>query len=245
MNDLDAMSDPRDCGADAGAYVLGALESDEAEAFRGHIAECVVCSDEVATLQAVAAALLMAAPQRRPRTALKRRALSFALDEGESAADIPARPRLRISLPVLTRSMPCAVRRAVAAGGFLAAVALTVGAVQLSEGGASPMRIVPAVVINEGQSASAVLQIASGQAELVVSHMPAPPYGEIYEVWLERPGKPPQPTSSLFSVTSTGAGYGDVPGTLTGVSEVRVTPEPLGGSLAPTHSPVIVVALTS
>ena len=244
MNDLDAMFDPRDCGADAGAYVLGALESDEAEAFRGHMAECVVCSDEVATLQAVTGALPMAAPQRRPATALKRRALSRALGEGESAADIPDRHRLRISLPVLTRSIPSAARGAVAAGGFLAAVALTVGAVQLSKGSASPMRIVPAVVINEGQSASAVLQIGSGQAQLVVSHMPAPPTGTIYEVWLERPGKPPQPTSSLFSVTSSGAGDVDVPGTLTGVSEVRVTPEPLGGSLAPTHSPVIVVALT-
>ena len=186
MNDLDAMFDPRDCGADAGAYVLGALESDEAEAFRGHMAECVVCSDEVATLQAVTGALPMAAPQRRPATALKRRALSRALGEGESAADIPDRHRLRISLPVLTRSIPSAARGAVAAGGFLAAVALTVGAVQLSKGSASPMRIVPAVVINEGQSASAVLQIGSGQAQLVVSHMPAPPTGTIYEVWLER-----------------------------------------------------------
>jgi len=245
MTDLDAMSDPRDCGADAGAYVLGALERDEAEAFRGHMAECVVCSDEVATLQAVAGALPMAAPQRRPPTALKRRALSRALGEGESAAEIPDRPRLRISLPVLNRWMPSAARRAVVAGGFLVAVALSAGAVQLSEGSASPMRIVPGVVINEGQSASAILQIGSGQAQLVVSHMPAPPTGKIYEVWLERPGKPPQPTSSLFSVTSSGAGDVDVPGTLAGVREVRVTPEPLGGSLAPTHSPVIVVALTS
>jgi anti-sigma-K factor RskA len=245
MKDLDAMSDPRDCGADAGAYVLGALESDEAEAFRSHIAECVVCSDEVTRLQAVVGALPIAAPQRRPPTALERRALPLAIGEGESAADIPDRHRRRISLPVLIRSMPSAARRAVAAGGFLAAVAVTVGAAQLSAGNASPMRIVPALVINEGQSASAVVQIAGGQAELVVSHMLAPPTGEIYEVWLKRPGKPPQPTSSLFSVTSTGDGDVDVPGPLTGVSEIRVTPEPLGGSLTPTHSPVIVVALTS
>ena len=37
------MSENRDCGADAAAYVLGALEPAEAEAFRRHMTSCVVC----------------------------------------------------------------------------------------------------------------------------------------------------------------------------------------------------------
>ena len=41
-----SMSGQHDCGADAAAYVLGALEPAEAEAFTRHLATCVVCRDE-------------------------------------------------------------------------------------------------------------------------------------------------------------------------------------------------------
>ncbi|MDQ6807214.1 MAG: anti-sigma factor [Actinomycetota bacterium] len=241
------MSDPRDCGADAGAYVLGALESREADAFSRHLDKCVVCRDEVATLQAVAVALPMAAPQLPTPTGLKRRALSGVRAESNATAAANRRGwlPLRARRPVSGGSMPFAAHRALAAGGLLAAAAITVGALQLSPGSAGPTRTVHASVINQGQFASAVLHVGGGQAELVVSHMPAPPSGKIYEVWLERPGEAPQPTISLFSVTSSGAGAVDVPGNLTGVSEVRVTPEPLGGSLEPTHAPVIVATLRS
>jgi hypothetical protein len=36
-----------------------------------------------------------------------------------------------------------------------------------------------------------------------------------------------------------------VPGDLKGVSEVLVTPEPLGGSSVPTHAPVIIAQIPS
>ena len=60
---------PSDCGGDAAAYVLGALEPLEVDAFRAHLAGCIVCRDEVAALQQVADALPMAAPPRPPRGA--------------------------------------------------------------------------------------------------------------------------------------------------------------------------------
>ena len=78
------MSATHDCGNDAAAYVLGALEPEELEAFRRHLASCVVCRDEVAAFSQVADALPMAAPQYATPRALRRRLLR----------DLRAEPRL-------------------------------------------------------------------------------------------------------------------------------------------------------
>lgn len=115
--------------------------------------------------------------------------------------------------------------------------------VALSSGGTSGSRTVRAAVI--GWSGSAEVRLSAGHGSLLVSHMPPPPAGHIYEVWLLLSGHhAPSPTSTLFSVTSSGSGDIGLPGNLHGVSEVLVTPEPAGGSRVPTHTPIIVARLT-
>ena len=89
----------------------------------------------------------------------------------------------------------------------------------------------------------ASLRITGSRGELIVSRMPAPPAGKVYEVWLGRPNGAPTPTNALFSVSSRGAAEVDVPGNLHDVSQVMVTPEPAGGSRVPTHAPVVVANL--
>ena len=86
--------------------------------------------------------------------------------------------------------------------------------------------------------ASASLHQIGDRGELVVSGMPQPALGKVYEVWLKRGGASPQPTDALFGVTSLGRGAVTVPSSLRGVKEVLVTSEPLGGSTRPT-SPVL------
>jgi Anti-sigma-K factor rskA len=95
-----------------------------------------------------------------------------------------------------------------------------------------------------GSPGRAQLRVTGGQAKLVVSHLPAPPAGLIYEVWLQRGNGAPSPTSALFRGTSDGAGDIDVPGDLHGVSRVTVTQEPSDGSRIPTHAPVIIARLS-
>jgi Anti-sigma-K factor rskA len=85
----------------------------------------------------------------------------------------------------------------------------------------------------------ALLQRSAGRAELVVSGMAEPPIGEVYELWLNRPGAQPQPTDALFMVTGSGDGWVEIPGSLQGVREVMVTSEPLGGSSSPTSLAVL------
>ena len=71
MSEFERRDERPDCGHDAAAYVLGALEPHEVEPFRRHLRGCVVCRDEVAALGEVVAALPMAAPQLAVDPALR------------------------------------------------------------------------------------------------------------------------------------------------------------------------------
>ena len=124
----------------------------------------------------------------------------------------------------------------------MVSLAVVVGA-QLGSGPSSRTRVIQARVA--GSPGSAELRVTDGRGELLVRHLPLPTAGRIYEVWLQRGHRPPAPTKALFGVTSSGAGDVGIPGDLSGVSAVLVTPEPTGGSLVPTHAPVIVVPIAS
>ncbi len=232
MNAGNGISEPRDCSGDAAAYVLGALDPADADAFRAHLASCVVCRDEVSALQQVADALPAAAPQYPVPRGLRHRVLAAARAEPRaSQGQAPSpRPRFRIPRPALAAAL---------AAGLAVAAAVVV---LLASGGSSGVRVIPARVT--AAAASAEVRLSAGRGELVVRHFPPPPAGHIYEVWLQRAHRAPSPTSTLFSVTSSGAGNIGLPGNLSGVREVLVTPEPAGGSLAPTHVPVIVAQLS-
>jgi anti-sigma-K factor RskA len=230
MTDREPTPENRDCGADAAAYVLGALERTEADAFRAHLASCSVCRDEVSAFQAVADALPLAVPAQHVPRALKRRVMSSVrADSHPSRRASPRRFRLAVGLTAFPRP-------ALAAGALVLAIAVVIGGLTLSSGAAGTRVIQASVAWHPG---SAVLRVRGGRGELIVRRMPAPPGGKVYEVWLQRSPGTPTPTSALFNVTANGSGAVDVPGDLHGVSAVLVTPEPLGGSTVPTHVPVV------
>ena len=81
--------DSHDCGGDAAAYVLGALDPVEVSAFEKHLAECAVCRDEIESLRGVVQSLPMAAPQYPAPRRLRRRIMSAVREE--QAAARPAR----------------------------------------------------------------------------------------------------------------------------------------------------------
>ncbi len=230
------MSEKHDCGADAAAYVLGALEPAEAEAFRSHLASCAVCRDEVSAFQEVADLLPLTAPPQPTPPGLKHRVMT------EVGADARAAEHRRRSharrgwVP----SWPAIPHPAFAAAAALAALVIVVGAIAITTGGGGT-HVYNASVTWPG---SASLRVTNGRGELVVNGMPAPPVTKVYEVWLQRGNDRPQPTAALFSPTTSGSGSVDVPGNLRGVSRVMVTPEPAGGSAVPTHAAVLVARLS-
>jgi anti-sigma-K factor RskA len=223
------MSETRECGDRAAAYVLGALEPEEAQAFRRHMEGCLVCRDEVAAFQQVADALPMAAPQYQVPKRLRRRVLGAARAE----------PRTQPERATRRRALPRAPRPGLVAGVLAAAAVATLGGLELASSGACGTRL-----IQTSPRGVAEVRLCGGHGELIVRHLSQPPPGHIYEVWLQRGNRPPAPTRTLFSVTSSGTGDIGLTGDLHGVSKVLVTPEPAGGSLAPTHEPVLVARIS-
>jgi anti-sigma-K factor RskA len=230
-----SMSGQHDCGTDAAAYVLGALEPEEAEAFSRHIATCVVCRDEVATFQHTTNALAMAPPQHAAPRGLKRRVMRAVRESDAQAQGSTARRPRRFGSGLMARP-------AIAAVAALAVVVVVVGAIIVSSSGSGGARTIEATVT--GSSGTAQLSVSGGRGELVVRGFPQPAAGHIYEVWKLHDGaKVPSPTRALFSVNSSGAADVGVPGDLNGVTKVLVSQEPAGGSLAPTTTPVIVASV--
>jgi hypothetical protein len=220
-----------ECRGDAAAYALGALEPDEAEAFRRHLSGCVVCRDELAAFQHAADTLPGAVRQHRAPDTLRAGVLKAVREE---AAESRTPGTNRHTARPTRRLMDRLIARPALALATVAAVVLIalVGVALVNRGSAA--RVVQASV------GSAELRVSGGQAELIIRHLPAPPPGRIYELWLRRGNEPPAPTNTLFSVTRQDTAEVGVPGKVHAATVVMVTSEPAGGSLAPTSAPVVV-----
>lgn len=230
----------RDCGGNAAAYALGALEPEEAQAFASHMTTCLVCRDEVTAFQGIVDALPLAATQMPAPPRLKRSLIASARMEPKTARASTQRVRGGGVRRTLARPALAAVGLAAL---VVAASAIALVALSSNRPGGSQLatRVIQASVAFP--NASAIVRVGTGRAELVLRRFPAPPAGKVYEVWRKRNGHAPMPTSALFSVTSTGSAAVDVPGGIRGIDQVLVTPERLGGSLHPTHAPVIVAQI--
>ncbi len=240
--------DPESCGGNAAPYVLGALTDEEHEAFRSHLESCSVCREEVAALQVVAAALPAAAPQVSAPAQLKRRVMASVREDArrraaqgteQLAEDRGARARM----PLRGWRSGALARlqwRPSLATATLAAAVIALAVVALVPGGGAGTRVSRATVLPHGASAS--LSVSDGHAQLDIVDMPQAAPGRVYELWLKRSASAqPQPTDALFTVAANGAASVGVPGSVSGVREVMVTSEPLGGSRVPTL-PALIVA---
>jgi anti-sigma-K factor RskA len=226
---------------DAGPWVLGALDDDEAAVFTTHLESCRACRDEVAELQPVADVLPMAAPQVVPPPALKSRIMAVVESEaqllraaGPEADRPPARapaPSGRSSWRRWLRPMPAAVlATALLALGVAAGVLLSAGdgSTTTTRPGFGP------------KGAEVALRVSGGDhGELDLEHMPAPPPGRVYQVWLVTGKHQPRPTHTLFTVPSDGRARVEILESLKGADKVLVTAEPSGGSSRPTSAPVV------
>jgi anti-sigma factor RsiW len=229
--------------ADAvGSYLLGALPPEEREGFAAHLEACPACRRDAEELGIAADALPLSVPPVAPPAALKDRIMTVVESEAEllgaagRGADEPAR----------------APARRPRGRGFLAGwllrpgVALACAAVLLVAGGLAGALLAGAdddtrtvVADTRAPGAQVRLEIHDDASTLVARDMPAPPGDRIYQVWIKRPGRDPEPTSVLWSTRRDGSAEVAVPGSLEGVEAVLVTDEPQGGSDAPTTEPVI------
>jgi anti-sigma-K factor RskA len=229
------------------SYVLGALPEDEHGRFVDHLVTCDECRERVVDLQIAADALPLTAVQIAPPPELESRIMAIVRSEADllsaagARADAPPstkptrRPWWRWTL-LSAHPLPAAV-----AASMLIALGVVVGI--LLSGGNDTRTVQGTVQIASAPAARASLQLTNDATKLSVRHMPPPPSGKVYQVWLKRPAQDPQPTKALFGVDSHGDADVEVQrGKLKGVDQVLVTAEPDGGSMKPTSNPVIAVA---
>jgi anti-sigma-K factor RskA len=225
------------CDENAAPYVLGALDQEEYEAFESHLATCTVCREEVAALQLVADALPVVAPQLSAPSELKSRIMATVQSEAGWQRSLEPQAQRHVSQR-RSRLGARAWRPAAAVAAVVAALAIV--AVSLQSRGHVATRTIRAQV--SAPHASASLRVGGGHAELNVVGLPQTPSDRVYEVWIKRGGAP-APTNALFTVTAAGRATVSVPGDVTGVKQVMVTSEPLGGSRVPTRAPVIIATI--
>jgi hypothetical protein len=230
--------------ADAvGSYLLGALPPEEREGFAAHLEVCPVCRRDAEELAIAADALPISVPPVAPPAALKGRIMAVV----ESEAELLASAGEGADAP---RRAPARTRRRFLGGWMLRpGVALACAAVLLVAGGVvgallaggEETRTVTASTTARG--AQVRLEVRDDASMLVVRNLQEPPPGRMFQVWIKRPGRDPEPTSVLWSPRSNGSAEVAVPGSLDGVEAVLVTDEPRGGSETPTRQPVITAAL--
>lgn len=224
-----------DCGRDAAAYVLGALDDNEAIAFRHHMATCAACREEVELLESAANALPMMVPQYQPPGTLRASVMDEVRREARRPPAAPA--TARGSRTWLARPVPKPVLVALGALAVLAVITIL-----LSRGPATTgTQYIRAATAWRG--GGAVVALDGGSGELLVKGMPAPSAGKVYEVWVQHGHSSPSPTDALFDVNKLGEAAVEVPGKLSKSDTVMVTAEPAGGSLVPTPPAVIVASL--
>jgi anti-sigma factor RsiW len=203
--------------ADAvGAYLLGALEPGESERFEAHVAECPRCRDDVADLRVAADALPVSVPSVTPPPALKGRIMGIV----NSEADLLAAAGRRADEPERARRGAGERRRRLLRGWWMRPGVALACALVLIAGGAvtgvllSGDDVRTVVAQTESPDAEVRLEIHEDSSMLVAKNMPAPPNGRIYQVWLKRPGRDPEPTSVLWSTRGDGSAEVAVPGSL-------------------------------
>ncbi len=249
------MSDHEELESSVAAWVLGALDGDEAERMRVHAEGCATCSQTAARLRRAVVALPLEVEEVAPPARLRERILvAAAAARSSTLPSAPARKRVG---PVRAAWKPVTTIRMGRLAKFAAAatvlLAMLVGLVAGDIVGRNSVAVPPAQVarftlVGHGALAGArgtVIDLKSDGVTLVdFSGLPPLAKGKVYEVWLITPGGHPD-AGAVFVPDSNGAKVVLVNRPLNGYSQMAVTSEDgPDGSTAPTQQPQLSGALT-
>ncbi len=250
-----------DLKGDAGAYVLGSLDSGERAAFEAHMAGCEDCAAEVRALRRVTAALAHTVPQRTPRPELRQRVLGSLTRASTPPLGSRRLDGLGTGWLALAATLVLTVGVAVYATRLQTRVADLEARLEqaLVQASAADRAVADARQVGaELQSAMGVLaapdlvridlagQPAAPQASaralwsrarglvFTASSLPPLPAGQVYQVWVVTG---PAPVSAGLLTPDTfggGLAFYSTPPDIAPPTAVAVTLEPDGGVPAPT-----------
>jgi anti-sigma-K factor RskA len=242
------MSDHEEIESAIAAWVLGALDPEEAETIAKHVEGCASCSATVARLRSVADAIPLTVQEAEPAPQLRQRILSSVAGAPRNAtapARIagPARPRVRRRQWVNFRFGGRAPLSAVAA---MVLVALAAGLVLGDLAGRSTAPAAQSQVARfslaghdsmAGARAAVVDLKSEGIALVDFSGLPALPAGKVYELWLIGPANRVD-AAGVFIPDGNGNRVVVVSRSLAGYATMAVTTEQgPDGVAAPTQQP--------
>ncbi|MEX0683278.1 MAG: anti-sigma factor [Dehalococcoidia bacterium] len=224
----------------SGAYALGALTDDELIAANDHLASCDQ-HHEMGELQAVAAGLAAAAPERAPPPALKSRLMDAIRAESSSEASEPA-----FTTEAPSRGFLHAIRGLFARpafGGYALSGALAIVIAALAVWNVtlqSSEDEVSGEVVSQlsGQSSGEFIVLKNHDLALLeIDDLPPLDSSQVYQLWAITDGQPA--SLGAFSKQSPGNVRTAIPFDPAGVDSIAITVEPAPGSQQPTSDPVV------
>jgi len=237
---------------DIGAYLLGALNELERQAFERHVAGCGECQEELERLRPAADALPGSVEQFQPPPRLKASLMEVVEREAQAEQPAPRRRRPRLLRPavrprflrpaVRPRFLRPAVRPRFLRPALVAAVVL-VGLVvgfAVAQLGGDEARTVAATVDRAMPQAGGSLRIDDDRATLRLHDMPDLGGARVYQVWLQHGDR--LVPARTFEVGLSGASRVELRD-LRDADGVYVTREPRGGAQVPSEDPIVSVPL--
>jgi anti-sigma-K factor RskA len=222
------MSDHTRHQDDVGAYLLGALNDLERQAFERHLRGCDECQEELARLRPAADALPGSVQQFEPPARLKASLMEVVEREARAQQPEPERrrPRLRFFM-----------RPAFVAAALLIGVVVGFGVAQL---GGDETRTLAATVDRAMPQAGGTLRVSNDDATLRLHDMPALSGTRVYQVWLQHGDR--LVPARTFEVGADGRGAVDL-SNVDDADGVYVTREARGGAQVPSEDPIVSVPL--
>ena len=216
-------------------YALHALDEHEVREFEQHLRDCERCRDEVAMLRETAASLAHDSPAVGPPPELRARILATA--RAERGNVVPLRPRWAAPVAAVAAVAACA---AVALGVWAATLNHTLGnrdAALRNQARALAVAASPdARRISLTGGHGALVVTPDGRAALLLSGLPKPGAGKVFEAWVISGGA--AKAAGVFSGKLSSTAVALERGVPTGAT-VAVTIERSGGAKQPTSTPIL------
>jgi anti-sigma-K factor RskA len=217
---------------DVGAYLLGALNDLERQAFERHLRGCGECQEELARLRPAADALPGSVQQFEPPARLKAALMEVVEREARGESETRRERRAPTQLPRRRFTRPLAV-----AAVLLLGLVVAFGVSQL---GGDETRTVAATIDKAMPQAGGHLDIDGEEATLQLHDMPELRGPRVYQVWLQHDDQ--MVPARTFEVGANGTGRVELRG-VDRADGVYVTREARGGAQVPSEDPIVSVPL--
>jgi anti-sigma-K factor RskA len=236
---------------DVAAYMLGALEPEEAAALERHAEDCERCRAEIRWLAPALQALPESIEKAEPAPELRARLMAEVRAEAGGPAAVRGDSR-EVRPGVLERA--AAWLRGLGAGpmgrrpvvgvavALLVVVAVAGFAIGGGIGGSNSVGGTSTVVAGTAPGVTAkVVNEGEGGGSLHLANVRQLPNERVLEAWVQRDGEV-EPVEALFVPDRKGRASTELPD-MSGVETVMVTTEPPGGSRSPTSIPIVTIPI--